>query len=143
MENHNFAISSYYQNKDVHDAYQAEQLKLHPPLTQAQSNQWAKEMEPGRLSAGQFDRSARVIHWPSLLRDAKFHGPRCQLDQLFHVRTADNSGVDSDNYVQITKACDAMHAILNGMVSELPGSTWCAANHFIKSLAYEGRFTAL
>jgi hypothetical protein len=142
MENHNFAISSYYRNKEVHDAYEAEQRKRFPPLTQEQANRIAQEMGPGRLSAGQFDRSSNVIHRPPLLRDKKFSDLRYQLDQLFHHRTPDNSGLDSDSYVKIKKACDAMQAILDGMVDQLPADTSIAAGHFIRSLAYEGRSAA-
>ena len=111
-------------------------------MTKEQRNQVAKWNEPGRLSSGQIDRSANVIHWPPLLRDAKFHDPRCQLDQLFHNRTPDNSGADSDSYLKIKQSCTAMQAILDGMIDQLPGTTWCDANHFIKSLEYEGQFAA-
>jgi hypothetical protein len=142
MENHDYAISSYYQNREVHDAYQAEQLKLHPPLTQEQANHWAQELSAGRLSTAQFDRSTNVIHWPPLLRDKRFTDPRCQLDRLFHNRTPNNSGVDSDSYVQIKQTCDAMQAILDGMINQLPPETSIAAGHFIRSLSYEGRFAA-
>jgi hypothetical protein len=62
---------------------------------------------------------------------------------LYHARTPDNSGADSDNYVAIHQNCEAMQKILNGMVQNLPASTWCAAHHFIKSLDYEGRFAVL
>jgi len=81
-------------------------------------------------------------HWPPLLRDKQFSDVRYKLDQLFHNRTPDNSGVESDNYVKIKKACEAMQAILDGMIHDLPNETWLPADHFIKSLEYEGRFAA-
>jgi hypothetical protein len=35
-----------------------------------------------------------------------------------------------------------MQAILDGMIGQLPAETSIAAGHFIRSLAYEGRFAA-
>jgi len=140
MENHNFAVSSYYQNKDVHEQY----MKSHeqPRLTTEQLDKIAEKAGPGRLSSTQFDRSTNVIQWPALLRDSQFSDLRYKVDKLFHDRTPDESGADSDNYVNIKQACDAMHQMLHGMIKDLPPVTYIAADHFIRSLAYEGRFAA-
>jgi hypothetical protein len=140
IENHNLAVNSYYQNKEVHDQYEAEQRSLHPPLTAEQQEDINKRMQPGRLSTAQFDRSTNLIHWPALLRDAQFSDVRYQIDQLFHNRTPDNSGVDSDTYVQIKQNCEAMDAVLKKRIQELPANTYMAAYHFIQSVEYEARF---
>jgi hypothetical protein len=99
-------------------------------------------LEPARLSSAEFDRATGVIHWPPLLRDKQFSDARLKLDQLYHVRTPDNSGVDSDNYIDIKKNCDAMHDILKGMIKQVPPESFIAASHFIRSLSYEGQFAA-
>jgi len=141
IENQNYAVSSYYQNKKVHDQWQQQQNDK-GRVTESEAEFFAKELEPGRLSAAQFDRSIKVIHWPPLLRDKQFSKVRLNLDLLFHNRTPDNSGADSDNYNEIKTNCDAMHEILKGMIKELAMPEYVAANHFIKSVSYEGMFAA-
>ena len=141
IENHNYAVSSYYQNKNIHDQWQAQQDSQNR-LDAEETEKWDREATPGRLSSSQLERGTGIIHWPPLLRDKAFNDPRYQLDQLFHSRTPDNSGADSDNYVQISKYSDAMHTILKGMIKDLPPATYVAASHFIRSLNYEGQFAA-
>ncbi len=140
QENHNFAVNSYYANKDQHDQWvAAHRQKQLSPEEQARLG---KMIEPGRLSTAQFDRSTNVINWPALLRDSDFSTQRQALDHLFHDRTPDNSGVDSDNSVQISAACAAMKDTLGVKLRKenLPSMTFCAAQHFIESIAYEGTF---
>ncbi len=141
IENHNYAVSSYYQNKEVHDQYEAAHRE--PQLTMEQLKQIAQKAGPGRLSSTQFDRATNVIQWPALLRDNDFFAVRSKLDHLFHERTPDNSGADSDNYVNIHQNCEAMRKTLDGKVRELPMQTFCAADHFIRSVDYEGQFAVV
>ncbi len=138
IENHNFAVNSYYANKDAHDKYMAEHQEK--AITQEEANKIEKENEPGRLSTAQFDADNSLIHWPPILRDKAFTKSRQKLDHLFHERTPGNSGVDSDSYGEIKAACDEMHNTLRGMIGKLQPMTYIAAEHFIKSLAYEGEF---
>ena len=140
IENHNFAVQSYYNNRNIHDQYMlAQYSKDH--VNQSEANYFAQELSPGRLSAAQIDRATGVIHWPPLLRDKQFSDARYKLDQLFHNRTPSNSGADSDNYGNIKKACDAMEKTLDSM-KELASEEYIGANHFIRSLSYEGQFAA-
>jgi len=141
IENHNYAVSSYYQNKEVHDQYEAAHRA--PQLTPEQLKKIAEKAGPGRLSSTQLERATNVIQWPALLRDSDYFAVRSKLDQLFHKRTPDNSGADSDNYVEIHKNCEAMRKILDGKVRELPMPTFCAAEHFIRSVDYEGQFAVI
>jgi hypothetical protein len=141
IENHNYAVSSYYQNKNIHDQYMAEQAAK-TRLSEGEAEQIAQEATPGRLTSAQLDRANGIIHWPPFLRDKAFSDVRFKLDQAYHVRTPDNSGADSDNYIEIKKDCDAMHDILKGMINDVPPATYIAASHFIRSLSYEGQFAA-
>jgi hypothetical protein len=141
IDNHNYAVSSYYQNKNIHDQYMAEQ-DAKTRLSEGEAEKIALEATPGRLTSAQLDRANGIIHWPPLLRDKAFSDVRYKLDQAYHVRTPDNSGVDSDNYIEIKKDCDQMHNILKGMVNDVPPATYIAASHFIRSLSYEGQFAA-
>ena len=138
MENHNYAVHSYYANKDAHDKWMAEHRD--PNISEEELKKIAKDAEPGPLSSSQYSRDHDMIHWPPLLRDKAFSESRRKLDHLFHERTADNSGVDSDNYGEIQAACKEMHATLKGMIHQLQPMTYMAADHFIKSLAYEAEF---
>ncbi len=138
IQNHNYAVNSYYANKDVHDKYMAEHAG--PKVTQAEIEKYAKDAEPGRLDSAQYSREDSLIHWPPLLRDKAFTKSRNKIDHLFHDRTPDNSGVVSDNYGEIQAACNEMHATLKGMIHTLQPMTYIGAEHFIKSLAYEAEF---
>ncbi len=141
LQNHNYAVSSYYANKEKHDAF----VDAHrdPRLTTEQEAQIKSELEPGRLSTAQFDRSINVIHWPAILRESEFSKTRQALDHLFHERTPSNSGEASENYIQIKQNCDEMLHTLGDKLrnDDLPNVTFVVCEHFIKSLAYEGTFT--
>ena len=140
IENHNFAVQSYYTNINIHDQYMAG-VYAKDKVSPSEAQFFARELSPGRLSAAQIDRVNGVIHWPPLLRDKQFSDARYKLDQLFHNRTPSNSGADSDNYGDIKKACDSMEKILDSM-KELASEEYIGANHFIRSLSYEGQFAA-
>lgn len=140
QENHNFSVNSYYANREEHDKY----VEAHRrgPVSAEDRKKFAQASEPGRLSNAQFDRSTNVIHWPALLRDAEFRKERQAIDQLFNDRTSDNSGAASDSYSQINAAC---HQMLQQLIAKLrkdklPSVTYICCEHFIKSVAYEGRF---
>jgi hypothetical protein len=142
IENHNTAVNSYYANREVHNQY----VDAHRrgPVSPEEAAKFAKIAAPGRLSDVQFDRTTNVINWPGLLRDPEFAKSREKLDHLFNDRTPDNSGADSNNYVQTTKTCNEMRDTLGKVLrkEKLPAVTFCAADHFIKSLDYESRFAA-
>jgi len=138
MQNHNYAVNSYYANKDVHDKYMKEHQG--PQITQEEIDKLAKDAQPGRLDPAQYNPSNSLIHWPPLLRDKAFTKSRNKIDHLFDARTPGNSGVDSDSYGEIQNACKEMHATLRGMIKTLQPMTYVAAEHFIKSLAYEAEF---
>lgn len=139
-QNHNYAVQSYYGNKDAHEEYVDAHRKNLPNAEELRARN--KAAEPGRLSSTQFDRSTNIIHWPALLRESDFTDERQALDQLFHEQTADNSGADSENFVQIHQQCDAMFKTLGVKLrkEKLPSITFIGTEHFIKSLDYEGRF---
>jgi hypothetical protein len=141
IENHNYAVSSYYNNQKIHDQFMADE-EAKDKGDVARTEYFDRNIEPGRLTSAQLDRATGVINWPPLLRDKQFSDSRRKLDQLYHARTPANSGVDSDNYVNITQACDAMKDVLKGMIKDVPPETYIAASHFIKSLSYEGQFAA-
>ncbi len=140
LQNHNYAVSSYYGNKEKHDAF----VDAHraPRLTTAQEAQIKSELEPGRLSNEQFDRSINVIHWPAILREPEFTQTRQALDHLLQERTPSNSGEASENYIKIKQNCDEMlHTLGDKLRSDdVPNVTFVVCEHFIKSLAYEGTF---
>jgi hypothetical protein len=95
---------------------------------------------PGRLTPSQYDPTNRVIHWPPLLRDKAFSDVRYQLDRLFDERTPDNSGLNTENYNQIKRQCDAMLGILARMIDQLNAEEFVVACGFIKALQDESRF---
>tara|TARA_R110002073_G_scaffold172563_7_gene329740 strand:- start:8129 stop:8944 length:816 start_codon:yes stop_codon:yes gene_type:complete len=140
QENHNYAVNSYYANREARDRYVAAHREA--PPTEQELEAFGKSAEPGRLSNAQFDRSTNVIHWPGLLRDSDFTSDRQALDHLFHDRTPDDSGSMSASYGQIQKACDSMMKTLGkkDMKEHMPTVTFIGCEHFIKSLAYEGSF---
>ena len=82
QENHNYAVNSYYANREARDRYVAAHREA--PPTEKELEAFGKSAEPGRLSNAQFDRSTTVIHWPGLLRDSDFTSDRQALDHLFH-----------------------------------------------------------
>ena len=97
---------------------------------------------PGRLTPSQYDRTNRVIHWPSLLRQKQFSDMRYQLDQLFDQRKPGNSGLKSENYEQIKRQCEAMLGMLAGMIDQLNTEEFVGACGFVKALEDEARFPA-
>lgn len=97
---------------------------------------------PGRLSLAQYDRTNRVIHWPPLLREKQFSEVRYQLDQLFHQRKPHDSGLNSENYDQIKRQCEALQAILAPMIHQVDPQEFTGASRFVKGLEFEARFAA-
>lgn len=142
QENHNYAVNSYYANKDEHDAYVAAHREK--PMTAEERAKVQNAADPGRLSSAQFDRSTHVITWPALLRDPNFADTRQKLDHLFDERTPANSGAASDNYLAIKQASDDMMKELDTRLRKdnLPAHTFIICEHFINSVAYEASFTA-
>ena len=114
IENHSYAVDNYYNNKRLHNQYEAEVEAGRAPGPRAAFI--ARATNPGRLTAHQFDRATKVINWPPLLRDSEFTAERTTLDQLFDQRTPDNSGAASDNYEDIQKQCDAVKKKLGEML---------------------------
>lgn len=144
IENHNFAVQSMQQNVMAGQQFQDyERSRTSKPLTGEEAHRLALQLEPGRLSSAQIDRSANIIHWPPILRDKQFSETRYKIDQLYHQRTPANSGEASDNYGQIERACDAMQSKLHDQIDQMPAESYMVCYHFIKSLAYEARFAVL
>jgi hypothetical protein len=94
----------------------------------------------GRLSAAQYDRSIRVIHWPPLLRQKQFSEVRYQLDKLFDQRDPSNSGLGSKNYEETKRQCEGLLGILAGMTDQLNSTEFVEAARFVKGLEEESRF---
>jgi hypothetical protein len=95
---------------------------------------------PGRLTPTQYDRTNRVIHWPPLLRAKEFSDVRYQLDRLFDEREPGNSGLNSENYHQIKRQCEAMLGILARRIDQLNSEEFIGACGFVKALEDEARF---
>jgi hypothetical protein len=93
-----------------------------------------------RLTSDQYDPQNKVILWPMVLRDSMFDEYRYKLDQLFHERSAANSGAASNNCAEIEKTCDAMMKQVGQDINNLNIDQFITAKHFISSLAYEARF---
>ncbi|SFI07623.1 hypothetical protein [Planctomicrobium piriforme] len=107
---------------------------------EAYKRDMSNKAAPHRLSEDQFDQKNNMIHWPMVLRDSMFDEDRYTLDQLFHQRTPDNSGADSDNCAAVEKACDSMLKDVGKDINNLNIDQFITAKHFITSLAYEAKF---
>ena len=123
-----------------HDAEVQAKVAAARKDVEAYKNDMANKAAPHRLTTDQFDRSSNVIYWPMVLRKAIFDDYRFQLDQLFHQRTAQNSGVSSDNDAAIQKACDEFLKAVGKDIKNLNIDQYITSRHFITSLQYEGRF---
>jgi hypothetical protein len=140
IENHNYAVQSYYANKDLHDQYVAAHRKTMTPEERAQIQH---ELSPGRLSSVQYDRTTRIISWPQVLQQSAFNASRQKIDHLFHSRSPSDSGKGSVNYEQVDTACREMKDTLTQVLRadpNFPAVNFCVADHFIRSVDYEAEF---
>lgn len=107
---------------------------------EAYKRDMSQRAAPHRLTEDQFDRAHNVIHWPLVLRDGAYDGTRYELDKLFHERTAEDSGADSNNYAAVHKAVKEMLSQVGANIENLDIDQFITAQHFLNSLDYEARF---
>jgi hypothetical protein len=150
---HQQAVTEAYGNLKMIQSGREQQLSLVQQNEQARIAQKRQTVEnykrhlnqlssQHRLTPDQFDRDHNVINWPYVLRSSEFDDSRFKIDQLFHKRTADNSGVGSPNCQEVEKATDAMLKIVDKLAANgtMGVDEFTTSQHFIKSIAYEARF---
>jgi hypothetical protein len=131
---------TYFAMRKTNAAYREAERGYRP--TQEVLNKISQEASPDRLKPSQLDPSLRTIFWPALLSKGDFDALRTQIDGLFAVQRANNSGLGTENYREIVALTAEMQTHLDTMINELHPDEYLAARRFIESLAYEARFPA-
>jgi hypothetical protein len=131
---------TYFAMRKTNQAYRDAERGYRP--TQEVLNRISQEASPDRLKPSQLDPSLRTIFWPALLSKGEFDALRTQLDGLFAVQRANNSGLGTENFREIAALTAEMQILLDSMINQLHPDEYLAARRFIESLAYEARFPA-
>lgn len=130
---------TFFEMRRINSQYKKEQDQAShsSPAGQAEI---ARKMLPRRMTPSQLDPVTGKIHWPEILMDPRFAGPREALDQLFAHRSASAGGIGSDRFEDVQAACKAMIAELKKNIRQLDTNTFLYCLDFIKSLALEAGY---
>ncbi len=136
IENYNSAVTTYYQTREMNQAYQKAQRG--PPPTAEQLNRLAQKGSPKPLESQQLDLVTGAISWPELLKSSEFSSQCAEMQKAFAWR----AHYGAFNYEQLAK----VESIANSMLSQLKGKVrdvdpmaYSQAKNFIESLAYAAR----
>jgi hypothetical protein len=136
IENYNSAVTTYYQTREMNQAYQKSQRG--PPPSAEQLNRLAQKGAPKPLESQQLDLVTGQIAWPELLKGSDFSAPCAEMQKAFAWR----AHYGAFNYEQLAKVEATATAMLNqlkGMVKDADPMAYSQAKNFIESLAYAAR----
>lgn len=135
IENNNFYVKSYFENKEINRQYRKKYAAV-PPTKE----QWARITEaalPDRLTAEQFDPTTGALVWPHILRTDEYKAFRTRIDELIANRTPESSGDGSPSQRELAELIDGMKLLLKANISTVSTSQYGAAKWFLMSLDYE------
>jgi hypothetical protein len=137
IENHLFAIQTYYEAQRLNKAHW---LADHPRPTPEQVAQINQSRLPRRLSTSELDPTWGAIRWPEVLEQPEFETTRRQLDDMFAHRADERPGIGTAFHRKVQALARDMRATLDDERAAMSQMEWIQAMRFIESLAYEARF---
>jgi hypothetical protein len=139
IENDYEATQTYYEKQRLwaeHAAY-----RRGNPLSQEQLKQLARDGAPSRLSIMQLSPVSGEVNWPAALLRPEFDALRTKVEDVMANRTVTNSGVGSTAEVAVSRLTNRMQDGLKAQIDEMSTNEYISAKNFLRSLAYETRFT--
>ncbi len=139
IKNYNSAVTTYYQTREMNQAY--EKAQRGPPPTAAQLNRLAQEGMPKPLQPQQLDPVTGTIAWPDLLQANPFAAQRAELEKAFRWRA--HYGAFTYAQLEVVESTtNAMLSQLKSMVRDADPMEYAQAKDFVESLAYAARIPA-
>ena len=142
IENRAKARQAYFQLQRMARADRAQRIAAVRRARESRKSLASNASRTQRPSADQLDPISGRIAWPTSLDVPRFSAFRNRLDSQFAERSADNSGVGSQNFRDIWSVTKQMKHRLRVHLREYDTTSYIAAKKFIDSLAYEARFAA-
>ena len=133
------ALNNYFTLKKLNESYRF--MHHGPKAGESQAPNTSRMLGPRRLTMYQFDPGSGQIKWPAILLRPEFAEYRQQLDDLFAQRNADNSGLGSPSYEEITYSISVFQDDLKNLVDRMTPMEYVSAKRFLNSLGYEAQFT--
>jgi hypothetical protein len=127
----------YYDKRGLYHAYK-ETHKV-TRATAEQYAEWAKKAGPTRIAADQLWIKPGYLRWPSMLRHDDFAVARGQIDTLMNQRSPTDSGIGSDNCVQVAARVDAFKLTLAAKIKQYKPADYLAARRFLDNIALEAQ----
>jgi hypothetical protein len=140
IDNRYRAVTTYFDVREKNREMRNRERGL--PPTEEDLIRYNQSRIPARLSAAELDRQIGEIHWPALLMRPEFNEHRARLAELFYNRGYYNSGLASENYVNVKAEADRMLGTLQTLVYDVDPQAYLHAKKFIVGLSYEARFVA-
>jgi hypothetical protein len=140
LQNQYNYVDNYFAAREMNRQQRA--FERGPTPTQEDILRYSQARAPERLSLAALDRQTGAIHWPAALRRPEFDEHRARLEQVFQARSAYNSGLGSESYLEIQDETARTLATLQNMIREMDPMAYVQAKKFVAGLGYEGRFVA-
>lgn len=141
LKNQKLRVQTYYELKNIHDAYIAQLRAKNKPMTPAQMLALQKKNRPPRLAREQWDSATKSLKWPFLLTGPEFAAQRDQLNAAFAERAAHPTevGMESQTFLDITAAVRAARESLHALVRTAHPMQYVSATAFLRTLEFEAR----
>lgn len=133
IQNHMDYTNTYFQMKDVNQAYQRSHAG--PRLTQAQINAIEHSRLPKSLDASQLNPETGALSWPPALQLDAYATDRATLDDLSTKRISYGSLGYPDQLKSIN-ACKSILGQLKGQIRDIPTNDYMSSERFVKGLVY-------
>jgi hypothetical protein len=138
IQNYRDAIDARYAIKRANDLYRSEKY-ARERMTPELLSRVIQAKLPDRLSVAEYDPRTGDLAWPAVLLQPEFAADRIALENAFGQRRAEDVGVTSVFYRDVSQRCQRMHAIMLSQIDQLSTADSVAARKFLKSLEYEAR----
>jgi hypothetical protein len=138
IENYRNAIETRYAIKRANDEYRATKFEQEQ-MTPEMRTRISLAKLPDRLSAAEYNSRTGQLNWPAVLEAPEFDADRAAIDAAFAQRQAEDVGVTSVFYREVSQRCQRMHSIMLSRIDRLSTTDSIAARTFLSSLEHEAR----
>jgi hypothetical protein len=137
LDNERKRVETYFAVRDINRQARDHERRPRPSRDELVRN--ARIVAPGRLTAYEYQAAAGAIQWPAALRIDELEPGRQLIDRLFGDRTAENSGLGSENYQAIHEAIGQMQEQLKDRIDTVSPMEYIQAKDFLRRVDYEAR----
>ena len=135
LDNRMKATDTYFQMRSKNRAYR--EAERGPRPTSEQLFRIAKEKAPNRLSPSELDPISGAVHWPLVLRDARFNATKSRLEAMLKYWAEHNQQLTLDQFEQLDAQIDQLTEELKEVVAQAPANAYAEGRRFLQSLSYE------